>query len=162
VPVAEELSLTRAAPGELEHGGWRRVEGYPSHDLYVLVDSEAEDGRVRKVIRGVALVGEKFTAGDGMPYIPLGQLERLANKPEDIDRAQFLKELEKLYRRDGEDAEAFADRVAWYYKAFSAFEKYPAKAIADHSKVPVRRVHFWISEARRLGRLPKGQQGKVG
>jgi hypothetical protein len=57
----------------------------------------------------------------------------------------------------------FYQRVTEVYRQLARGRvRTPAGVIADANRVEVKRVHDWISGARRKGFLPKGQQGKVG
>jgi hypothetical protein len=158
MPVSDaDLRLVEGDPAKSATGVWRRVEGYEHSGLYVML---APGAGGREEIRGVAVFRDDspVTAAE-LGTLPLGQLGRLANA---VSETQFLAELQPLYRYGWEDADQFTERVAWYYRFFSSRSSSPAKAIAEHSRVPVRRVHYWIAEARKLGKLPPGRQGKVG
>jgi hypothetical protein len=45
---------------------------------------------------------------------------------------------------------------------FSQITHHPAKAMAEHSHVPVSTVRGWIREARLRGKLPPGTRGRAG
>jgi hypothetical protein len=51
-----------------------------------------------------------------------------------------------------------ADAYRWYTDAKQA----PAPAIAELTGVPVRRVHRWVSDARKRGILPPARPGRAG
>ncbi|SDJ94175.1 hypothetical protein [Nonomuraea jiangxiensis] len=138
---------------------WQVVNGVHP-DVQVYVRWQVRDGSYR--LSGLCVIGEDVTT-DVMRSIPVG---RLANLPgliaTGMPREQFLRELAPLARRKEEDPDEFSQRVAWYYRAFSALSPRPAKDIADHSHVPVATVRGWIREARLRGKLPPGKKGKAG
>lgn len=51
-----------------------------------------------------------------------------------------------------------ADAYRWYTEA----KQPPAPAIAEQLGVPVRRVHRWVSDARKRGFLPPARPGRAG
>lgn len=149
------LGAEREIAGE---GSWHPIDGLEPLD--VLVHFRAEhDGR--KIVDSVLIRGDRVSA-EQLRDLPLGQIERLANTPPDQDVDQFFRELQPLVREQHRSPEAFAKMVALYYNMFSAKHASPAKAISEHANVPVGTVRWWIREARRLGTLPPGRQGKVG
>jgi len=157
--VDRDLKLIR------EHGAppvplrrWYRVDGLDGPDVFVHF---AEDEQGRNVVDTVLVTGGRILS-DHLRDTSVGQIERLANTPAEIDAERFIRELTPLARRSGEPPEEFANRVAWYYRIFSAASRSPAKAIAETSNVPVGTVRWWIREARRLGALPPGRRGSVG
>jgi len=139
-------------------GPWFHVQGINGTDVYVHF-TQVEDGR--NVVNGLMMLGDRVSP-EQLRDVPLAQVEHLANAPADVDAEEFIQGLQPLQRRNGEPPEEFAKRVAWYYRIFAATSRSPAKAIAEKSNVPVKTVHWWIQEARRLGALPPGRHGKVG
>jgi hypothetical protein len=141
-----------------EGGSWHQVGGL--EPLEVLVQFRQEENG-RKVVDAVLIKSERVSA-EQLRDVPLGQIERLANAKPDMEVERFFRELRPLERYRHESAEYFAAKVATYYHMFSARHASPAKAISEHAGVPVGTVRWWIREARRLGKLPAGQRGKVG
>ncbi len=111
----------------------------------------------RFIIDGLCISALPITA-DLLRAIPVGRLEALADSSRP-DEAVDLASMEPLRRERGEDGDAFADRVAEWYRAVEGFTPHPAKVIAQYSDVPVTTVHGWIREARLRGKLPPGRRG---
>ena len=133
---------------------WQRVDGaIDGARLYVTWTTHA-DGR--SDLTGICVEGVPVT-GEMLRSIPVGRLSR-AHDAEPFD----LAELTPLRRRHGENPDEFAARVAWYYRVFSQITPHPAKAIAQHSHIPVGTVRGWIHEARARGKLPPGTRGRAG
>lgn len=150
------IKLTRISPEEWPPGEWYTVAGVSQSAVYVML--VAGPGG-RRETQGVAVVHERspVTAAE-LGNLPLGAIGRAANR---LGSDPYTA-AEPLKRSRGEDNESFLNRVAQHYRLFASSTQAPAKAIAEHSGVPVRRVHYWISEARKVGALPKGRRGKVG
>lgn len=139
--------------GESEQ--WIRVDGV--RDARVYFRREITDkGPAR--ITGLCFVGESITA-ELLREIPLVPLE---NYDAAIIDGLGPADLEPLNRADYDDPDEFRQTVAFYYRVFAMQSNSPAKAMADHSSVPVTRVHAWIREARLSGKLPPGRKGKAG
>lgn len=138
---------------------WQAVDGVvESTRIYVLWDWS--NGRSQ--IAGLCVMGGPIRANT-LRSIPIGRLENLpAAIAETMPRDRFLAELSPLMRGKDEAPEEFADRVAYYYRVFTGMSSKPAKAIADHSGVPVTTVRGWVREARLRGKLPPGTRGKAG
>jgi hypothetical protein len=62
----------------------------------------------------------------------------------------------------GESPLEFAKQVAEQYKLAALRTHEPAVELASASGVPVGTVRRWIREARALGELPPGHQGRAG
>lgn len=152
------IKLTRISPEEWPPGKWYTVAGVSQSTVYVML--VAGPGG-RRETQGVAVVHERspVTAAE-LGNLPLGAIGRAANRLGGDPYAAAA--AEPLNRRRGEDNESFLNRVAQHYRLFASSTQAPAKAIAERSGVPVRRVHYWISEARKVGALPEGRRGKVG
>ena len=56
----------------------------------------------------------------------------------------------------------FYAQLAAAYKLVVSVDEAPAPTIAAHTKVSVRTVHGWVSEARKRGYLPPARKGKAG
>lgn len=136
---------------------WIRVDGaLPEGGRLYVRWRQTEGGRL--VVNGLIVDGATVTA-DVLRSIPMGRLERL---PKYIKEEINLDGLAPLARRKSDSPDEFSDRVATYYRMFSRLTTKPAKAISDHSGVPVTTVRGWIREARLRGKLPPGKKGKAG
>ncbi|MDD7940455.1 hypothetical protein PHK61_18685 [Actinomycetospora lutea] len=155
------LRRVRTTP-ELGDGSWYVVDGLAG-DVEVFVRMGL-DTRHRSVVQEVVVRSNHRVASDQVQRLPLATLERLANRPLDGEQLRdMLVSTGPVLRDDPEEsAEAFADRVARRYALHAALTRSPAKAMADESEVPVSRVHRWVREARRLGKLAPGRQGTAG
>ncbi|MGC9543593.1 hypothetical protein [Streptomyces sp. UG1] len=156
--------LTRREPGE--DPAWDALG-----DEWVAVDGVIAGGRLyakwtdteggQSHLSGLCFADVPITA-DLLRSVPVGRLENMKAGKAAMPVEQFLRELQPLRRRSGEDPERFSERVAAYYRQFAVFTSKPAKMIADHSRVPAPTVHGWIREARLRGKLPPGKRGKAG
>jgi hypothetical protein len=153
------MRLPTYQPGEDET--WDRLG-----DAWQAVDGALEDARLyvtwvthgdgRSELAGVCVTGAPVT-GEMLRAIPVGRLSQLPGAtPFDPS------ELAPLRRRGDDAAGEFSNRVAYYYKIFAQITPHPAKAIAEHSNVPVGTVRGWIHEARVRGKLPPGTRGRAG
>jgi len=153
-----DVTLTPVTSPDLPQGGqWYRVDGLVNDLIvHVLVDS---GGANQPTIKRVHVAGGAVHA-EHLRNVPLGQIERRlrldAHNVNDEPREPLTR------RRADEDAAAFAQRVASTYRHYAVSTGRPAKAIADDSGLPVGTVHRWIREARGLGALGKGTQGRAG
>lgn len=153
-----ELSMPERVSGEDKTWdqlgvGWQAVDGVLTMKRLYVKWTEYEDGRTE--LTGLCIDGTSVT-GELLRSIPVGRLA-LLRAAERIDLAT----LEPLLRRNVAPRD-FADQVARYYRAFSRVTPHPAKAMAEHSGVPVTTVHGWIHEARLCGKLPPGTRGRAG
>ncbi len=146
---------------------WREVGGLPGDaTISVRLEWDNADERVvtREVVVRAGATGR--VTSDQLQRIPIATLERLINAHQDeIDRKtreMWARQLPPLARVSEDTADDFAGKVAEHYKVFSALSRSPAKEMALHSNVPVSRVHRWVREARKLGKLPPGRQGTAG
>lgn len=87
--------------------------------------------------------------------------EHAADAPEELLKSPAA-ERPRLTRPDGTDPDGFAEKVAAAYREYAIQTRAPAVEIAKEAGVPVGTVRGWIREARRRGKLPHGQKGKVG
>jgi hypothetical protein len=172
-------------------GTWLRVAGMSTRahreiSAYVRV-SQVEDAWTgpRMVVSDVLISGMPAVHSEDLRDIPLGQIERLLRAtvgatgqtserlPEPRSLSQILELANELPERpqpigrpvkgaDLEDRKRFARLVANSYKFYVARTPKPALAIAQAEGVPVGTVRRWIREARDLGVLEKGTQGKAG
>lgn len=134
--------------------GWQLIEGaVEGARLYVSWVTQA-DGRTD--LAGLCVEASPVT-GELLRSIPVARLGRLP-AAERFD----LSQLAPLHRGKDEAPGEFAGRVALYYGIFGQLSPYPAKAIAEHSRVPVGTVRSWIREARMRGKLPPGTRGRAG
>lgn len=136
---------------------WHAIDGVLDVRLYVKWE---KGDALRARLNGLCIADHPVTA-DTLRSIPIGRLESLPAAPE-MTGEQYATELERLVRGKGDDPEEFAERVALYYRLFTTITNKPAKAIAEHSDVPVATVRGWIREARLRGKLPPGMRGKAG
>lgn len=139
---------------------WQAIDGL-SESSRVYVRWEWNDGRAQ--VAGICVTGAPIRAST-LRSIPVGRLENIPKAAvEGLGTPdKFLSGLAPLSRDKSDDPEDFAERVAWYYRVFAGLSSKPAKAIADHSGVPVTTVRGWIREARLRGKLPPGTKGKAG
>lgn len=156
--------LTKRKPGEdptWDRLGdeWTAVDGLLKGIRLYAKWTETDAGQ--SYLSGLCVADAPITA-DLLRSVPVGRLENLRGGKGAIPLDRFLAELTPLRRREGEDPERFSERVAIYYRQFAAFTSKPAKAISDHSKVPLPTVHGWVREARLRGKLPPGKRGKAG
>jgi hypothetical protein len=70
-------------------------------------------------------------------------------------------ERKPLRRPDGKNPDAFYAEVAQAYREYINNSNRPAVFIAEEAGVPVATARRWISEARRRGALPPGEQGRA-
>jgi hypothetical protein len=166
-------------PDRAEHGAgawWHRVDGLEDGlVVHVLVGYEDDDYE-RPVITHVDIAGDAIRT-EHLRKIPLGQIERrlrFEKHMSGIGYVYLVDENDEGYmpvalppgpltrRREDEDPMTFARRVATTYKSYAAVTGKPGKAMADDSGLPVGTVRRWIREARELGALEKGSQGRAG
>lgn len=85
--------------------------------------------------------------------------ERAPSDPDQALRAvpRFVLRLRVPAGRTKPDA--FYEKVAEIYSLASAYERSPARLIADANNVPVTTVHGWVKEARRRKLLAPGRRG---
>lgn len=104
---------------------------------------------------------EYFEAGKypGNPsetgYISSGMLT--SDSPEGAAAGKF-----PVIKPPGRITDDFLRDVADAYRWFTNAKQPPAPAIAEMADVPVRRVHRWVSDARKRGFLPPGRPGRAG
>ena len=137
---------------------WRAVDGVIDDARIYVKWTYTDDGRSH--LSGLHISDVPITA-DLLRAIQVGRLENAGQNLADATLG-FLQDLIPLRREKGEDPDAFADRVAKYYKMFSGISSKPAKMISETSGVPLATVHGWIREARLRGKLPPGKRGKAG
>lgn len=136
---------------KLRDDGWRFVADYPDGELSVHL---TPDRNGRNVVTGICLTNNGITSAD-LRAIPLNRLENTFN----ADSSDV--ELPPLVRPRGCDPDEFSELVARHYRQWASRTNHPAQMMADQSEIPVRRVHYWIREARLRGKLPPGQRGKA-
>jgi hypothetical protein len=135
---------------------WVRVDGIGDTRVYFRREI-TEKGPAK--ITGLCIVGDEITQRvlREIPTVPLENFDA------DIVKGVTLKELPPLRRSEyKDDPEGFTETVAFYYRVFVMQSNTPAKAMAEHSSVPVATMHAWIREARLRGQLPPGRRGKAG
>jgi hypothetical protein len=158
--VAERMTITGADRPEVGKGNWRQVSGLPGIDVFTRLDQD-HNGRI--VVREVVVRSDERVASEQLQRIPLSSIERMvAGYVEHRAAEDLARELEPLERREDDTPESFASKVAYQYDIYAAVSRKPAVMMAAKAKVPVSRVHRWIREARRLGKLPPGRQGAPG
>ncbi|MET9099589.1 hypothetical protein [Streptomyces antibioticus] len=137
---------------------WRAVDGVIDGVRIYAKWTYRDDGRA--YLSGLHVSDAPITA-DLLRAIPVGRLENIGTN---VGKAfaSLLDDLIPLRREKGEDPDAFAERVAGYYRMFSELSSKPAKMISVTSDVPLATVHGWIREARLRGKLPPGKRGKAG
>jgi hypothetical protein len=135
------------------------------------------DGRL--VVDQVVLKGEgdgddlRALTADDTRSIPLPDIDRLLtgggrNELEETDQKRRHRrivpddEVEPLTRRRGELKEEFARRVAEQYWRALQRSRYPVAEMARVSGLPTPTIRTWVRNARRLGALPPGKQGRAG
>jgi hypothetical protein len=155
----DTLRLPEYHPGEDETWDklgkeWQAVEGAINGTRLYVTWATDEDGRSE--LTGLCIQASAVT-GELLRMIPVARLSRL---PAAV--RLNVAEIAPLRRRKDDAPEEFADRVAWYYRVFGQMTSHPAKAIAEHSHVPVGTVRGWIREARMRGKLPPGTRGRAG
>lgn len=153
------LELPEYQPGQDETWDrlgkdWQAIEGAIDGARLYVTWAKRDDGRSE--LSGLCVQASPVTS-DLLRAIPVARLGRVP-AAERFD----VTELAPLRRRKDDAPEEFADRVAWYYRVFGQMTSHPAKAIADHSHVPVGTVRGWIREARMRGKLPPGTRGRAG
>lgn len=166
-PAAGNWTMSQYAEGqdpEWDRLGadWFAVDGVIEDARIYAAWTDTEDGR--SYLSGLHVAGTPITA-DLLRSIPVGRLENLPHQHMAGTVARFVEmmdELGPLRREKGEEPAAFAERVAEYYRVFSAFTSKPAKMISDQYGIPLPTVHGWIREARLQGKLPPGKRGKAG
>ncbi|MET7651561.1 hypothetical protein [Streptomyces sp. NPDC005486] len=103
-----------------------------------------------------------FDAGElpGHPsetgYISSGMLA--SNEAEHAPAGKFP----ALRPPEGRLTDEFLREVAEAYRSYTEAKQPPAPAIAEQVGVPVRRVHRWVSDARKRGILPPARPGRAG
>lgn len=137
---------------------WQAVDG--AHEKARVYVEWGEDDAGRRHLMGLLVHGAPITA-ELLRSLPVGRIDNAGNATP-VDAEQFRRELVPLRRRQGEDADEFTSRVAFYYRFFAAMSSKPAKEMAEHAGAPVSTVHGWIREARMRGKLPPGKKGKAG
>ncbi|MEH0584454.1 hypothetical protein QA942_10225 [Streptomyces sp. B21-106] len=70
--------------------------------------------------------------------------------------------LPALQPPEGRLTDDFLQDVAAAYRWYTEAKQPPAPAIAEQTSVPVRRVHRWVSDARKRGFLPLARPGRAG
>ncbi len=94
--------------------------------------------------------------------VPVGRIFAAVNSVEAEESADnYLVPGAKAKGRKGKP-EGFYERVSQAYSFASRQTRAPAARIAEANDVPTATVHGWISEARRRGLLPSGQNGRAG
>lgn len=138
-------------------GAWYAVEvdGSEVAEAHFAADDADRWVVDRLVVRAARI------SSDDLRAIPIGELERHLNVGF-VRRDGELVEGEPLRRWKGESAPDFYERVARTYGRYMRVSRSPAAEIAKASGVPVRTVHGWIREARKIGALPPGRQGAAG
>jgi hypothetical protein len=156
---SDAMTLTDADQPELGSHGWLQVSGLPG-GVEVFTRLE-DDHNGRSVVREVVVRSDDRVASDHLHRIPLSSVERLISGHQLVAELH-ARDLEPLQRRSDDTPEKFAERVAQHYLVYSAVSRAPAVTIAEKAQVPVSRVHRWIREARKLGKLPPGRPGTAG
>lgn len=145
-------------PQSSDDGEWWTVlygdDQYGLQEVNLLV--HWDDGRVE--VRELRMRGQSLKAEE-LREVPLGFLVRTIQHHKD---AENVWPPEPIMNARGADRGEFTERVAEHYRYHAARTSAPAKAIAEAHGVPVTTVHRWIREARQLGKLPPGRQGRVG
>jgi hypothetical protein len=154
------MTITGADRPELGKGDWRQVSGLPGVEVFTRLNQD-HNGRI--VVREVVVRSDERVASEQLQRIPLSTVERQVSAyVEHRAIEDMVRDLEPLERLDDDTPEQFAARVAVHYDLYAAVSRKPAVLMAARAKVPVSRVHRWIREARRLGKLPPGRQGAPG
>jgi hypothetical protein len=122
------------------------------------------------VVSDVLISGDPAVHSEDLRGIPLGRIERLyranwdtiatTGRVSEPHPEQLPQPIGRPVK--GEDQVPFANRVANAYRFYAARTPKPALAIAQAEGAPVGTVRRWIREARELGVLEKGTQGKAG
>jgi hypothetical protein len=133
---------------------WRAVDGAIAGTRLYVTWETGENGRSE--LTGLCVTGQPIT-GEMLRAVPVSRLTRLP-AAQQVDLSQIT----ALHRSKNASPEEFAADVAWYYGVFGQLSPHPAKAIAEHSGVPVGTVRGWIREARMRGALPPGTRGRAG
>lgn len=139
-------------------GNWRRL---PTENGTVAWAHLAQDATGRWIVDGVYVCGQQVRSDD-LRAVAVGEIERVANHAALSAALDDPGNAAALRRIRGEDPLAFAERVARQYRHFAALTRRPNVAMAEASGVPVSTVRAWVLEARRVGALPPGRQGRVG
>lgn len=150
------------AQWDLLGSNWQAVDGvYPGVRVYVVWQFD-DDLQTRPAIAGLcirSIEGGQVTR-DALRAISVTRLENLAKNLDGF--TGVVRDLPPLVREKDQDPEAFADRVAFYYRIFASNSSKPTRDLADHSGVPLPTMRGWIREARLRGKLPPGTRGKAG
>jgi broad specificity phosphatase PhoE len=149
--------------------GWHRVEGLDTGlTVHILASPDKPP-----VVKRVEISGDAVHA-EHLREIPLGAIERQLRFGVGAEATYLYDEDGEPYlvgggsyapltrRAEGEDAAAFAKRVAHAYRHYTRQSGKPAVAMAEASGLPVGTIRRWIREARELGELEPGTRGRAG